>query len=344
MCTRPIVVTYSERLNKRSKSGVKVQGQKHSVLCTCGKCDECVKQYQNDWMTRMYSELKCSNVAVFFTLTYRDDTVPQVADPASGEFFDTVRKVDVQSWLKTMREMRRKRGLSTDYRWYVSSEYGPTTLRPHYHGLIFGLRLRDVMPWLCRWQRMYGFTTQREINLLNQKDALNSIRYVSKYCSKGDFENPLVSAGIVAPSFHLISKSIGSNFLNDNKRSYYLALDVTDRRDSHGKYLDSYVAEIAKRLNYPIPPYSYHLARYYREDVFAKRKDLQVAYADYVCRRVLEQCSPSLVKLSTDKPYPMDKAFRKGVREDCLQNIAVLAQRQSDARCVVSKHYKLSKI
>lgn len=343
MCTRPIVVTYSERLNKRSK-GAKVSGQKHSVLCTCGKCDECIKQYQNDWMTRMYSELKRQHKAVFFTLTYRDDTVPKVVDPTSGELFDSVSKDDVQSWLKNMREMRRKRGLSTDYRWYLSSEYGPTTLRPHYHGLIFGLSLREVLPWLKRWQRDYGFTTQREINLLNQKDALTTLRYTAKYCNKGKFENPLVSAGLVAPNFHLISKSIGNNYLTDAKRNYFLALDITDRRDAFGKYLDSYLEEISKRLNYSIPPFSYHLARYYREDVFAKRKDLQVAYSDYVCRCVLEKRSPELVRLSTDKPYPMDKASREAVRKECLQSIRDDHQREKDAMQSVTKFYKRSKL
>lgn len=343
MCTRPIVVTYSERLNKRSK-GPKVIGQKHSVLCTCGKCDECVRQYQNDWMTRMFSELNRQHKAVFFTLTYRDDTVPKVADPTSGELFYSVSKDDVQSWLKNMRELRRKRGLSTDYRWYVSSEYGPSTLRPHYHGLIFGLSLRDVLPWLKRWQRDFGFTTQREINLLNQKDALSTLRYTAKYCNKGRYENPLVSAGLVASNFHLISKSIGNNYLTDAKRNYFLALDITDRRDACGKYLDSYLAEIAHRLNYSIPPCNYHLARYYREDVFSKRKDLQVAYSDFICDRVLAQRSPELVKLSTEKEYPMDKTLRQAIREDADKDLRNTFQREKDATQSVTKFYKHSKI
>lgn len=345
MCTNPIVVTYSQRLNKRSKSGIKVTGQKHSILCTCGKCEECLKQYQNDWMTRMHAELKRSHVAVFFTLTYNEDSVPKVADPTSGELFDTVSKDDLQSWLKTMRENRRKRGLSTDYRWYCSSEYGPVTLRPHYHGLIFGLSLRDVMPWLKRWEHTRGFFSAREINLLNQKDALCSLRYVAKYCSKGAFENPLVRAGLVEPTFHLISKSLGKNYLNDNKRNYYLALDITNKRDACGQYLDSYIQEVAKRLNYPIPPCSYHLARYYRDLVFEKRRDLQTAYSDFVCERAMEKCSPTLVRLSTDKPFGgFTQADHEAIRKDADLAMRSNIQRDSEARNSVTKFFKQSKL
>ena len=180
-------------MNKSRNTDVKVyKNIKHSVLCTCGKCPECLKQYQNDWMTRIYSELKRQHVAVFFTLTYREDTVPSNVDSETGEVYLTVRRDDVASWLKQMREHRRKAGLSTDFKWFITSEYGPTTLRPHIHGILLGLSLLDVQPYLSKWQRQFGFTKAREFGLVNSKTALCTIRYTAKYCAKGPLENPLV--------------------------------------------------------------------------------------------------------------------------------------------------------
>lgn len=229
-------------MNKSRNTDVKVyKNIKHSVLCSCGKCPECLKQYQNDWMTRIYSELKRQHVAVFFTLTYREDTVPSNVDSETGEVYLTVRRDDVASWLKQMREHRRKAGLSTDFKWFITSEYGPTTLRPHIHGILLGLSLLDVQPYLSKWQRQFGFTKAREFGLVNSKTALCTIRYTAKYCAKGPLENPLVASGKVEPTFHLISKGLGKSFMTNEKRSYYLALDFHGPRRSGRKYTDAYL-------------------------------------------------------------------------------------------------------
>lgn len=341
MCTSPIVINYKSRLNKNSDGDIRVYGMRHSQLVTCGKCDECLKQYQNDWMTRLYSEMKVQHKAVFFTLTYRPDAVPTVYDEETGEAYLTVRKEHVASFMKQVREMRRKKGLSVGFRWFLTSEYGPTTLRPHYHGLVLGLSEREFAPFAKKWSDQYGFVQKREFNMLDSKTALCSIRYVAKYCAKGSFENPLVAAGKVEPTFHLMSKSIGKNYLDDAKKHYYLALDFVGKRDACGKYTNAYLDEITKRLNFTIPPCTYHLARYYREMVFEKRKDLQMAYSDHVCERVLQLHAPTLAQISTDKPY---RSGNEAVYQDLLQDIRDTEQRASDARKSIVKHLKKSKI
>lgn len=344
MCTRPIIVTYSERLNK-GRDDVKVFGKKHSILCQCGKCDECLKQYQNDWMCRIYSEMKRAHIGVFFTLTYDEDSVPSVYDKCTGERYTCVDKDEVKKFLKNMREDRRKKGKSTDYKWFLTSEYGPSTLRAHYHCILTGISLKEVMPYLNRWSREKGFVTYRELAFANSKSLLCTLRYTAKYCAKGDFENPLVAEGIVPKNFHLISKSIGKNYLSNAQLSYFRAVDFPCKRNSDGSYSPAYLEEISRRLRYVIPPVSYHLPRYYREVVFDKRKDLQIAYQDYVCERVLEECSPTLVRLSTDKPYRCyDETARQGVCKDALQVIRDIHQRKSDSRKSVVNNLKKSKI
>ena len=340
MCTRPIVVTYSARLNKNTDSDIKVYGEKHSVLCQCGKCEECLKQYQNDWSVRCYYELKRSNVAVFFTLTYREDSVHDVFDEETGERFTSVCKNDVQLFLKRIREARRKRGDSTDFKYFITSEYGPTTLRSHYHGLLFFVNKFDFAEFAADWNKKFGFVTFREISLLNSKSALNSIRYAAKYSAKGAFENPFIMRGFVEPTFHLISKNLGSNYLTDERKRYHLALDYFPRRFA-GKYTDGYLEEIRRRLVVYIDGFPYHLPRYYREKIFAKRKDLQVAYSDYVCQRVIALNAPTLVRLSTDKPY---RTASKAVYEEYMQNVRASELRCEDARHKHSKFFTKSKI
>lgn len=345
MCTQPIIVTYSARLNKRGSDDIRVKGKKHSILCSCGKCEECLKQYQNDWMCRIYSEMKSVHIGVFFTLTYDDDSVPCVYDQETGERYTCVDKDEVKRFLKNMREDRRKKGKSTDYKWFLTSEYGPTTLRAHYHCVLTGISLKEVLPYLNRWSREKGFVTYRELAFANSKSLLNTLRYTAKYCAKGDFENPLVSKGVVPKNFHLISKSIGKDYLTDAQLRYFRAVDFPCKRDSDGSYSFDYLEEISKRLCYVIPPCSYHLPRYYREVVFEKRKDLQIAYQDFVCDRLLEINSPTLVRLLSEKSYrSLDETSRQGVREDAARVLRDIRQRKSDSRKSVVNNLKKSKI
>lgn len=66
-------------------------------------------------------------------------------------------------------EFRRKRGLSTDFKWFVTSEYGPLTLRPHLHGLLHGIHLLEfkslllpgVSPMVLLWLAKLTFSTRK---------------------------------------------------------------------------------------------------------------------------------------------------------------------------------------
>lgn len=339
MCTSPIVVVYKERLN--SNDDIKVYGQQHAVLCTCGKCEECLKQYQNDWMVRNLMQFRETAFAVFFTLTYREDSVPFSVNSDTGELLRTVCKRQVQLFLKRFREFRRKRGLSTDFKYFITSEYGPTTLRPHYHGLLHGVRLRDFMEFAAVWRKEYGFTTQREVNSIDFRNALNSARYTAKYCAKGEFENPLVALCLVEPTFHLISKGLGKCYLNERTISYHLALDFFPKRDNSGKYCHAYLQEIANRMRVVIGAFGYHVPRYYREEIFAKRKGLQVAYSDFICQCLITQYEQKLEFVQTDKtPGARAKAVAFLVDQDNSE----IDQRAKDARVNVTKFFKHSKI
>lgn len=340
MCLHPLVITYRERLNLNDDIKV-YHPQKHSVLVTCGKCDECVKRYQNDWMIRNLMQFRETAFAVFFTLTYNERSVPINVDSDTGELYKTVCKRDLQLFLKRFREFRRKRGLSTNFKYFITSEYGPTTLRPHYHGLLHGIKLVDFMEFSSAWRKQYGFTMQRQIVSTDLHNAMNSARYTAKYCAKGDFENPLVELCKVEPTFHLISKGLGKCYLNDRTKSYHLALDFRPKRLPNGQYSDAYLEEVFKRSRVFVGNFGYHMPRFYREAIFEKRKDLQIAYSDYVCKRIFDEYEGKLVEIQTNKP---DRTRFEASVILYNQTLAVESQRASDSRQSLTKHFKSSKI
>ena len=52
----------------------------------------------------------------------------------------TLRKRDYQLFMKRLR----KAFPNDKIRFYAAGEYGPKTLRPHYHAILFGLHLDDL--------------------------------------------------------------------------------------------------------------------------------------------------------------------------------------------------------
>lgn len=115
----------------------------HYVPIPCGKCLECLKQRGQEWTNRCILEHLSHgpDTCYFVTLTYRDEALPKTYydDPDTGEAYPayTLSVRDVQLFLKRLRKRLFGNSGGT-LRYYVAGEYGPSTLRPHYHALIFG--------------------------------------------------------------------------------------------------------------------------------------------------------------------------------------------------------------
>ena len=137
----------------------------------CGKCIECLKDRQNSWKIRLTEEARDHLYVYFFTLTYNDESVPYTYDERTGERVNHVRKSDVQLWTKRHRiayERLFKRDI--DFKYFICSEYGPNTGRPHYHGILF----TDVSPVFITsmfndWRTTYGFTNFSEVGKSGKK-------------------------------------------------------------------------------------------------------------------------------------------------------------------------------
>lgn len=123
----------------------------------CGQCIGCRLQRSREWANRCLMELQDHPEGGYFvTLTYNDMHLPWslYSDPSTGEacFSLSLDRRDVQLFLKRLRK-----NTGQDIRYFGCGEYGPTTFRPHYHIILFGLVLDDLEPLPGRSNQGYTY-------------------------------------------------------------------------------------------------------------------------------------------------------------------------------------------
>lgn len=132
---------------------VEHNGQFESLDVGCGRCSECLAKRRATWRSRLMLEASEPNQDVYFvTLTYNNDNLPFVKlrkhptfdEQIRGESFEPYdvkaprpSKKDVQNFFKRLRRHFDYRGYNIKIRYFVVSEYGPNTKRPHYHAIMF---------------------------------------------------------------------------------------------------------------------------------------------------------------------------------------------------------------
>lgn len=210
--------TYETTTNLGDTSLLKTQFESGKIAVPCGRCEACIHSAAQEWRVRINEEFKVSKNALFFTLTYQDDKIPIVPSwTFDGEqvFICSVRKRDVQLFLKRLREEFRKIDKNCKLRYYIVSEYGPRTKRPHYHGVIFNIPcydpLRDVslkktidIIYKC-WDN--GFVSADKVNP-------ERIGYVTKYLScTADLPHEYRMSH--TKPFRMMSQGLGRSYLEN---------------------------------------------------------------------------------------------------------------------------------
>lgn len=120
----------------------------------CGKCEACLSLKSLQWKQRLDYECYLNKYTYFFTLTYNNEALPRIPvfeefetysdmDSDSYKICETydgylpvVQKRDVQLFVKRLRKALAEEYAAT-FRYYIIAEYGSTTKRPHYHGLLW---------------------------------------------------------------------------------------------------------------------------------------------------------------------------------------------------------------
>lgn len=109
---------------------------KTGVVHGCGQCLPCRVLKRRTWAARLKLEALCHKESCFSTLTYDPNSLPTSISRSGGHEIPTLKPLDLQLWLKRLREAHQPLKL----RFFAVGEYGDETHRPHYHVVLFGFR------------------------------------------------------------------------------------------------------------------------------------------------------------------------------------------------------------
>lgn len=277
MCLTPITI-------KRS-----VAGRDYLNNVPCNHCLECIKDKQNEYIVRSIEESKKRSQMVFFTLTYSPKALPMVEgceiNEETGELqegeFQSLRRRDVTMWLHTFKKkIERRTGEKLNFSHLICGEYGPRTMRPHYHGLIFGLDRDLVDEMMYDWKQKYGFVCFSFVPSL-MADVEKVARYTSKYIVKHEDDAVIPAPWCEKPrkmTSHYYGLPEGERLVR--MREYYQAQDIVrydirNPRFENKAQMQEVINNIIKRKKYRLGNgKEFKLPNYYKRQFFYV-KDVQ---------------------------------------------------------------------
>lgn len=234
-CYHPLVGIDTGCLTENGKKKLKIVGldkfkdlesvnQANGILIPCGHCIGCRLDYSRKWADRMMLELETQKKAIFLTLTYRnEDAHWTYFDNDFQPVFATLDKRDCQLFMKRFR----KEFNDVRIRFFLAGEYGENTLRPHYHAIIYGIGLSDIVD--CKLfsrnnlgQRFYSSQKLAKIwshgHVLLSDVSWQTCAYVARYVTKKLSGQQKISYAErnVIPEFSLMSRKpgIGADYLD----------------------------------------------------------------------------------------------------------------------------------
>lgn len=226
------------------------------VFVPCGKCVNCMRNKQNDWIFRLSQEQLSWQYTYFVTLTYRDNDLHFVCSLKGSHGnhaeFSCLNKRDIQLFLKRLRK-----NIKGKLKYIICGEYGDTTLRPHYHGLLFSDCELDRDVVLKSWNHQ-----DIVYNCFDVAYEGAAAGYVTKYLTKSVLLPKYIQlADRQIKPFIMCSKGLGISYL-ENPEVFNFHKDGSE----------TYV--VRDGIKYSIP-------RYYREKIFTdKQKEVISAVND----------------------------------------------------------------
>lgn len=223
---------YGYDLKKLNKLSFKPIKDWTEIQLPCGKCLGCRLDHANEWATRLYCEAKSWENSYFFTLTYNDKNLPKTA---YGQ--NTLNSKDMTDFFKRLRNhYKGEKKIIYNFdeelnsiRYLYCGEYGPKTSRPHYHGIIFNLKIDDLKPYKQNKQGDMLYTSKKIQNIWGKgfviigQMSYSSACYVARYCQKKAYISekldPDITLGEPQKEFIRMSRrpGIGVIYWNENK-------------------------------------------------------------------------------------------------------------------------------
>lgn len=206
----------------------KVNGVSYSF--PCGKCVICRSNRAKQWIPRIYFE-SLNQPCAFVTLTYNEENLPRKDGKGILDYRD------IQLFFKRLRKSYSRKKL----RYYGVGEYGPTTYRPHWHFLLFGLPSNDFTKSLIESSWGKGFVTVDKIHI-------NRIKYLVDYINPYELHSDEIRGKEFPPRSYMSRRpGIGAAWLTEQR-----AREMFNRFDT------------TLRINGTV----YSLPRYYRDRIY----------------------------------------------------------------------------
>ena len=108
------------------------------ITVDCGYCPECINKRRDAWSFRLFHEQQSSFLTLFTFLSYDDNNLPLL------EGHPVLNWTDITLYLKRVRKELSTIDVRLTY--FIAGEYGPRTLRPHYHSIF--------QASICRFQEV----------------------------------------------------------------------------------------------------------------------------------------------------------------------------------------------
>lgn len=228
------------------------------ILVPCGKCLQCMENWQQEWTYRMKQEVRASKNAWFVGLTYNDNWLPKLY--RGDKPFHMLLPSDLTRFIKRLRYYSQKVDKDCKIKYFAIGEYGGEENRPHYHLLLLNLPYQDFMHVYELILRSWSYCKKDGNDYVKDefgyyRDSLGFIkleyvnngnmRYLCKYLNKID-----PRPHVVKP-FRRISKGFGASYINSKTMKYHLS-----------EPFKMYTVESG---------YKKRLPRYYKDKIFPKK-------------------------------------------------------------------------
>lgn len=167
----------------------------------CGKCWECRKEYRLQWRFRLEYENKISFSSYFVTLTYDNEHIPY---DENGIMCFNKHHLKM-FWKKLRRKTKKRFGDDHKISYWIVSEFGGKTLRPHYHAIIYNCSYYDISD---SWS--YGDNV--DIGTVTAK----SINYCTAY-----MDGKVFNSNYTEPEYSMKSNGLGMDYLTPSMIKYH---------------------------------------------------------------------------------------------------------------------------
>nr|WAE43687.1 MAG: replication initiator protein [Microviridae sp.] len=270
----------------------------------CGRCIECKKAKQREWIVRLLEDIKINKNASFITLTFSDQAIAELSKELPNKkgyaFDNAIATLAVRRWLERYRK-KYKHSL----RHWLTTELGHEgTQNIHLHGFAWFDTHEQFMNADEIWQYgkiLKGQPIWERNKIIAYKNYVNqsTIMYITKYVSKMDYDHKEYNQII------LTSPGIGGNYLNRT--------DATKNKYEDTNTKEYYKTEAGHKIALPI---------YYRNKLYTdeEKEKLWINKLDEQVRYVLG-AKIDISKTLDDYNNTLDYARAKNIRLGYQTNI-----------------------